>query len=133
MTSNLEASLSAGHDGRMAVSGFLETLFQSRVFVLLDRKPGDDGSWDASASPLVLDVPGGAPALALFTSLDRAIRWKDQAPAHPHASSAEFAWLVRGVRSDIGIAINPGHALGAEIDPKTTAQMRTFAQRRHQP
>lgn len=132
MAENLESSLAAAHEGRKPVTDFLEELFQSRVIVLVDKEVGDDGRWAPSASPLILDDPAGTSMLAMFTSRDRADRWTEHSRSHPYPVLVDFSWVIRGIRNDLGIAINPGHALGAEIDPQTTAQMRAFAQRQHE-
>ena len=125
---DLESSLSAARDGEKSIAEFLEELFQSQIVVLLDKEIGENGHWNPSAVPLILSDPAGISMLAIFTSLDRAAPWVTQYPSHPHALLVDFSWVVKGIRNDVGIAINPGYELGAEINPETTAQIREFAQ-----
>jgi hypothetical protein len=50
-----------------------------------------------------------------------------QAPAHVHALFVDFAWIVRGLAPGVGLAINPGDALGLELRPETAQKLAVAA------
>jgi hypothetical protein len=44
-----------------------------------------------------------------------------------HAIYVDFAWIVRGLAPGVGLAINPGDALGLELQPETAQKLAAAA------
>lgn len=110
-----------------SIAEFLEELFQSQVVVLLDKEIGEDERWDPSASPLILNDPAGTSMLAIFTSLERSVPGKSNPPILTHCPLISRGSLKASAMT-LELPLYPGHALGAEINPGTTSQIRAFAQ-----
>lgn len=123
----LERDLVAAQQNQMPVTGFLQTLQASKVFILIDREPGPRNVWDSGAAPMVLSNAGKTPFLALFTAPERAGEWSKRQTAFSVGLSTDFASLLEGMAPDLGIVINPGLQVGFEMQPSTVARLRTQA------
>lgn len=102
-------------------------MLASQIIVLLDKPIDEDGRWDPTARPLTLNSPNGFAVMALFTTHEKAAPWVQQAPAHVHALFVDFAWIVRGLAPRVGLVINPGDALGLELQPETAQKLAAAA------
>ncbi|MBB1089312.1 SseB family protein [Lysobacter sp. SG-8] len=125
---DLEALLLQAQLGRVPASEFLDALLSSQVVVLLDKDPGPSGVWDNSASPLVLSNSSGSPVLAMFTAAERSTPWHKQLPRFEFGLLVQFQWLLRGIASNVGIVINPGHPVGLELAPEAVVDLRARLQ-----
>lgn len=123
----LESKLEAARQGRCSAPELFEELLASQIIVLLDKPIYDDGRWDATARPLTLSSPNGFAVMAIFTTHEKAAPWVQQAPAHVHALFVDFAWIVRGLAPQVGLVINPGDALGLELQPETAQRLAVAA------
>lgn len=123
----LERKLQAARRGQCSTPELFEELLASQIIVLLDKPIGADGRWDATAKPLTLNSPNGFAVMAIFTTHEKAAPWVQQAPAHVHALFVDFAWIVRGLAPGVGLVLNPGDALGLELQPETAQKLAVAA------
>ena len=126
MTS-LESILQAAQQGQCTAPELFEELLASQIIVLLDKPIHEDGRWDATARPLTLNSPNGFAVMAIYTTHEKAAPWVQQAPAHVYALYVDFAWIVRGLAPQVGLVINPGDALGLELQPETAQKLAVAA------
>lgn len=127
LLSFLESKLQAAQQGQCTAPELFEELLASQIIVLLDKPIAEDGRWDATAKPLTLNSPNGFAVMAIFSTHEKAAPWVQQAPAHVHALFVDFAWIVRGLAPGVGLAINPGDALGLELQPETAQKLAVAA------
>lgn len=123
----LEGKLQAAQQGQCSAPELFEELLASQIIVLLDKPIDDDGRWDPTARPLTLHSPNGFAVMAVFSTHEKAAPWVRQAPAHVHALYVDFAWIVRGLAPAVGLVINPGDALGLELQPETAQKLAVAA------
>ncbi|MEK9804202.1 MAG: SseB family protein [Curvibacter sp.] len=129
--STLEGKLQAAQQGQCSAPELFEELLASQIIVLLDKPIAEEGRWDPTARPLTLNSPNGFAVMAIFTTHEKAAPWVPQAPTHVHALFVDFAWIVRGLAPHVGLVINPGDALGLELQPETAQKLAVAA--RHLP
>ncbi|HQS57021.1 MAG TPA: SseB family protein [Gallionellaceae bacterium] len=126
-SNDLERALVAAKQGHLPVPAFMQALLSSKVFVLIDKDIGPNGIWDNSATPMVLLNSEGAPVLAMFTAPDRTGEWAKQQPRFSFGLLTDFAWLLKGIGSNVGVVINPGLSVGLEMQPSAVAQLKQGA------
>lgn len=124
---SLESKLQAAQQGQCTAPELFEEMLASQIIVLLDKPIGEDGRWEPTARPLTLKSPNGFAVMAIFTTHEKAVPWVQQSPAHVHALYVDFAWIVRGLAPNVGLAINPGDALGLELQPETAQKLAVAA------
>jgi hypothetical protein len=124
---DLEQRLLDARAGTIASSAFLDTLLESPVFVLLDKDPGPSGSWDASTSLLVLNNAAGLPLVAMFTAPAHSVAWHKRFPRFEFGMLVEFRFLLQGIGDGVGIVLNPGLEVGAELKPDAIADLQLRA------
>lgn len=120
----LEAALLGAQKDEASQQAFMNLFMESEVGVMLDKPLLGDGSWDPEAAPMVLDRPGGFPALAVFTSPLRAIAAGVQSNTFQHAKALPLRQLLRGVQSDLGLVVNPGSLVGFDMKPEDVAGLK---------
>lgn len=123
----LESKLQSARQGQCSTPELFEEMLASQIIVLLDKPIAEDGRWDPTARPLTLNSPNGFAVMAIFTTHEKAAPWVQQAPAHVHALFVDFAWIVRGLAPQVGLVINPGDALGLELQPETAQKLAVAA------
>jgi hypothetical protein len=123
----LEVSLLQAQLGSGPASDFFDELLGSQVFVLLDKDLGPDGQWDPSINLCVLTNAAGKPVLAAFTAAERSAQWYQHLPQFQYGLLVSFVWLMQGLGPDVGVVINPGHAVGVELAPEAIARFKQQA------
>jgi|SRR5215831_19760122 len=123
-SNDLERALVAAQQGHLPVLSFLQILKVSKVFILIDKELGPSDVWDNSASPMVLSNPKGVPVLAMFTAPERSGDWPRRQPRFKYGLLADFAWVLKGIAPHVGVVLNPGLAVGLEIEPSTVSELR---------
>ena len=105
----LEDALALGQAGKTSAEDFLKTLIKSQVFVPSQQEVQPDG---AGLAPLVLEQQG-KPFVAIFSSLERA-----QSAGSQSAYCLQIVCnaLLPRLPHGYGLVINPGFALGLQID-----------------
>ncbi len=126
-SATLESKLEAARRGQCSAPELFEEMLAAQIIVLLDKPIAEDGRWDATAKPLTLHSPNGFAVMAIFTTHQKAAPWVQQSPAHIHALFVDFAWIVRGLAPNVGLVINPGDALGLELQPETAQKLAVAA------
>ena len=117
----LEVKLAAAQVGEITSEDLLNTLLQSQVFMPVEEEETAVSNIELSnrAQPLVLTADDGTPILALFSSSERAKDFTQDYPGFGSGLFAEFTWVLAHLGSGYGIALNPGSALGFDMEPQT--------------
>lgn len=123
----LESKLEAARQGQCSAPELFEEMLAAQILVLLDKPIAEDGRWDPTARPLTLNSPNGFAVMAIFTTHEKATPWVQQSPSHVHALFVDFAWIVRGLAPQVGLVLNPGDALGLELQPETAQKLAVAA------
>ncbi len=118
-----EAMLGAPRD-EASQQAFLAMLMDAEVGVLLDKPLLEGGKWDPEATPMVLNRPGGFPALAIFTAPRRALGPALHTETYQWGTSCVLRQLLRGVQPALGLVVNPGFLVGFDIAPKDLAELK---------
>lgn len=112
----LEEALAASLGVQQAGARLLEVLARSSLWVPLPEGGGPDSSH--------LDLPtvelGGAPYVPVFSSQEEFLR---VAGAHLSFTVAPAREFARGLPPQVGIAINPGGAVGVPLPPEAVAEL----------
>lgn len=113
--SAFEASLAdliaQGRAGTLSQADFARRFAAVRLMMLLGSEPeGDD------VEPLVLDLPSGAPAVALFAGPDYVD--DEYLAAAPHPIALTGRELLEMLPAGVGLAMNPGHPDSLVLEPK---------------
>ena len=120
----LETALLGSQRDEASQQAFITLLMDSEVGVLLDKPLLEDGGWDPEAAPLVLNRPGGFPALAIFTSPERAIAAGIHSNTYENGKALPFRALLRGVQPALGLVVNPGSLVGFDMRPEDVADLK---------
>ena len=120
----LESALLGAQQDEASQQAFIELLMQSEVGVMLDKPLLADGGWDPEAAPLVMNRPGGFPALAVFTAPERAIVAGIHSNTYHNGKALPFRQLLRGVQPALGIVVNPGSLVGFDMKPEDVAELK---------
>ena len=124
-TSPLEVALLEAQKDEASQRAFIALLMESEVGVLLDRALLDDGSWDPEAAPMVLNLKSGFPALAVFTSPERAIAGGIHSNTYQWGKALPFRALLGGVQPALGLVMNPNSAVSFDMRPEDLADLKT--------
>lgn len=120
----LEEALLGSQQDEASEKAFITLLMESEVGVLLDKPLLADGAWDPEAAPLVLDRPGGFPALAVFTSPGRAVVAGVHSNTYQNGKALPFRALLRGTQPALGLVVNPGSLVGFDMKPEQVAELK---------
>lgn len=120
----LEFFLLQAQRGRAPTSDFLDHLLVSQVVVLIDEDPGPSGVSEKGISPMILSKASGSQFMAMFTAIERVGHWPEQLPQFKFLLGTTFQWLLQGMSKNLGIVLNPGNSVGAELTPATLADIR---------
>lgn len=123
--SGLEQKLMEAQEGRIPPQEFINTLMGSEVFMPVYEKQ-QIGGFAASkqAKPLTLqDEESGGQVLVLFTNPERAKPFVKDYPGYEGGLVAEFTWVLEKLGVGYGIALNPGHEIGIDLEAETLQQL----------
>ena len=121
----VEQQLAAAQDGSVSGEDFMHYLLGAQLFMpVQDESHGIKGfQRNDKAVPLTLESEEGTPVLILFTSPERAKPFLADFPDFTGGLLAEFSWILERVGSGFGVAINPGWAVGIDMDPDMVDQI----------
>jgi len=120
----LEEALLGSQQDEASERAFIALLMESEVGVMLDKPLLADGGWDPEAAPMVLDRPGGFPALAIFTSPGRAVAAGVHSNTFQNGKALPFRALLRGAQPALGLVVNPGSLVGFDMKPEQVAELK---------
>ncbi|HET8901276.1 MAG TPA: SseB family protein [Holophagaceae bacterium] len=120
----LEEALLGSQQDEASEKAFIALLMESEVGVLLDKPLLADGAWDPEAAPLVMNRPGGFPALAVFTSPGRAVAAGVHSNTYQNGKALPFRALLRGTQPALGLVVNPGSLVGFDMKPEQVAELK---------
>ncbi len=123
---DLERQLLDAQNGRIAPHEFIRSLVASEVFMPVYEKNQIAGfAASTAAQPLILeDKESGEKMLALFTSPDRAKEFVRDFPGYGGGLVAEFKWILDKLGVGYSITLNPGQAVGMELEAQDVAQLQ---------
>lgn len=114
-----EELLLKAHAGELDSEAFIQQLMATTLFMPIYEKHQIGGLQPTAsdqATPLTLDDESGNKVLILFTSPERAKLFVKDFPGYGGGLLAEFKWIIEKVGVGYGIAINPGHELGIDLE-----------------
>lgn len=122
---DLETRLVSLQEGRLDGNAFMKTLLDEQLFMPVEDEKNEIEGFQKStqAKPLTLDTEDGNTVLILFSSPDRAKPFVANIPGYSGGLLAEVSWILERVGSGIGIAINPGHDVGLDLEEDMVAQL----------
>lgn len=122
----LEENLLAAQEGQMSSESFMEYLMETQVFMPVKDSIGIEGFTSSDkAVPLTLKTEDNIEVLILFTSPDRSKEFLKDFQGYDGGLLAEFKWVLERTGSGIGISINPGIAVGMDLEPDMIAQLKS--------
>ena len=122
----LEENLLAAQEGQMSSESFMEYLMETQVFMPVKDSIGIEGFTSSDkAVPLTLKTEDNIEVLILFTSPDRSKEFLQDFQGYDGGLLAEFKWVLERTGSGIGISINPGIAVGMDLEPDMIAQLKS--------
>ena len=130
LKNDLEKQLHAAQIGDTPSEVFMKQLLGSQIFMPVKDDPAIGGIQRSTrAQPLVVQDDGGASALVLFTSPERAKPFLAHYPEFKGGLLTEFTWILEKMDAGFGIMINPGDELGIDIEPELVRQLAESAAR----
>jgi len=122
---DLETRLVSLQDGSLDGNAFMKTLLDEQLFMPVEDEENEIGGFQKStqAKPLTLETEEGHTVLILFSSPERAKPFVANVPGFNGGLLAEVSWILERVGSGIGIAINPGHEVGLDLEEDMVAQL----------
>lgn len=112
-------------EGRLPEPEFFESLMQSQMVVLLDKRP--EGPTLGDSQLLFLAAKDGDPSLAIFSSPRRAEPIILQFQEFQVAMNIPFIAALNLVPEGYGIECNPGNEVGFAIQPKMIEALKEAA------
>lgn len=121
----LEKSLLAAQNESISSEDLLNILLHSQVFMpVQDAPPAVPNIQRASrAQPLVLTAEDSTSVLVLFSSPERARDFVQDYPGFGGGILTEFTWVLEKMGRDYGIALNPGMAVGFDMEMETVNEL----------
>lgn len=112
----LEVKLLALYRKEIDMPLFIQIMLSSQISIPLDKEI-DENKPNKDMNPLVIQSSKGDPVLAVFTSPERITPWISHFPEYKFALSVDCRWFLKGVTSNVGLALNPGWEYGLEFPP----------------
>ncbi|MEN6662464.1 MAG: SseB family protein [Phycisphaerae bacterium] len=113
----VEDAIKLARAGRISIVDFIRILMDSVVCVPSETEVSVDM---AELRPLVVDR-GGTAMVAVFTSPSRAAKFGDKASYMLACKGRE---VLRRLKENIGLVVNPGFDDGLEISPRGIAEIK---------
>jgi len=122
---DLETRLVSLQEGRLDGKAFMQALLDEQLFMPVEDEQNEIEGFQKStqARPLTLETEDGTTVLILFTSPERAKPFVANIPGYNGGLLAEVSWILERVGSGIGIAINPGHDVGLDLEEDMVEQL----------
>ena len=104
----------------------MRTLLDEQLFMPVEDEKNEIEGFQKStqAKPLTLETEDGNTVLILFTSPERAKPFVANIPGYTGGLLAEIGWILERVGGGIGIAINPSHEVGLDLDEDMVRRAR---------
>ena len=124
----LETLLAAVHAGEVDPEAFVARLLDLQVFMPIKDEKHQIAGFQIStqAEPLIVEVEDDQQVMVLFSAPERAKAFLAQFPGHSGGLLTEFAWILRRMADDMGIALNPGEEDGFDFDAEMIAMMASL-------
>ncbi len=120
---DLERQLLAAQNGEIPPETFFQTLWEAEVFLPVYEGHQIGGfQSDLRAKPLKLETEDGE-ILALFTHPGRARSFVQNFPGYEGGLVVAFSWILEKLGVGFGISLNPGEAVGLDLQPQAVAQL----------
>ncbi len=132
----LEERLAAAQAGQLTSEALLGFLLGAQVFLPVqdEVEPVLNIQRSTKAKPLVLEAEDGTPVLVVFSSPERAKPFTQQYPGFGGGILVEFRWILENLGRGFAVALNPGMALGFDMEAQTVDELaRRLAPRAEPP
>lgn len=128
-TTTLAELIADGRSGKISQAEFARAFGQTKVLVLLANAaaPGPDSAPESDTDddviePLILELPSGEPAVAVFGAPE--LVPDDYLQAAPNPLALQGAELLGMLPTGVGLALNPAHEHSLQLQPN---EIPTFA------
>lgn len=119
----LEQVLFAMWNGEISREDFLRTFLVSDLYIMVDGEPVGDTLGDRR--PMVVSTSPEAPRMmAVFSATERAACMTERFPDYSYPILVNCNWVLHCIGPSMGIAFNPGWAMGFEIAPDGAQQLK---------
>lgn len=119
----LEQELFSMWNGELSKEEFLRVFLISDLFIMVDGEPA--GNTLGEKKPMVVSTAPTEPKMmAVFSSAERADRMTRQFPDYNFPIMVDCSWVLHCIGPTMGIAFNPGWAMGFEIAPEGAQQLK---------
>ena len=122
--SALERCLLKAKEDAGAMGQFFEELVRSKVYVLAENEIAPGTTLDSSINLFVLTNKAGKSVVPVFTSQHMASPWHERQPRFQYGLLVDADSLLQGLGSEVGLVLNPGHAVGVELPAETVDALR---------
>lgn len=121
---DLEQKLLDAQEGRLELDDFMNALFEAQLFMPVhEGRTVSNIQLSNKAKPLSLQAADGTEVLVLFTSPDRAKPFVKDHPGYEGGILTDLSWIFEHLGVGFGIALNPGHEIGLDLEPQSVAQL----------
>jgi hypothetical protein len=121
---DLEQKLFDAQEGRLELDDFMNALFEAQLFMPVhEGRTVSNIQTSTKAKPLSLTAEDGTEVLVLFTSPDRAKPFVKDYPGYEGGILTDLSWIFEHLGVGFGIALNPGHEIGLDLEPESVAQL----------
>ncbi len=122
---DLEALLEQALEDQISPEDFATRMLDMQVFMPVRDEKHQIAGFQRStqADPLVLEDDEGNRALIVFSAPEHAKDFLTEFDGYSGGLLTEFAWILRRMGDQIGIALNPGMDLGFDFDPGMVAML----------
>lgn len=119
----LEEVLFSMWNGEISKEDFLRHFLISNLYIVVDGEPV--GNTLGDRKPMVVSTSAEAPKMmAIFSAPERATRMTQQFPDYNFPILVDCRWVLRCIGPSMGLAFNPGWAMGFEIAPEGALQLK---------
>jgi len=122
---DLEALLEQALEDQISPEDFATRMLDMQVLMPVRDEKHQIAGFQRStqADPLVLEDDEGNRALIVFSAPEHAKDFLTEFDGYSGGLLTEFAWILRRMGDQIGIALNPGMDLGFDFDPGMVAML----------
>lgn len=123
-SNSLEQALAKAKQDPDARNAFFTELMGAQVVVLAARPQGAAADLTSSGNLLVLTNAAGKTVVPVFTGRDKAAPWHERHARYQYGLFVPAAALIQGLGPDVGLVVNPGHAIGVEMPSEVVGALR---------
>jgi hypothetical protein len=125
---DLERLILDVQSGQLDAEEFAKHILSEQVFLPVKDEKHKIAGFQSStkAEPLVIDDDEGNRVMLLFSAPEQAKTFLNEYPDYSGGLVVEFAWVLRRMGPELGIALNPGNDIGFDFDAEMVAMLASL-------